>query len=250
MPDTDQISRVAVKVPPFWRKDVAIWFLQVESQFTTANITTEHTKFHYVLGSLDPDVASLISDLLKAPLSETPYSDLKSRLIREFEESDGRKAKKLLTELTLGDKKPSALLREMRSLAGSQIKDDFLKTIFLQRLPENVSAIVTAAGDQLTLEALATLADKVLETTTPGHVYAAASTSLDARIAALEASLTKLTTSLNSVDRSRSRSRSSGPRQRSRSRHSKCWYHFKFGDKAKKCVPPCSQQQENFTNNH
>jgi hypothetical protein len=39
------------------------------------------------------------------------------------------------TELELGDKKPSQLLREMRMLAGTQVKDDFLKTIFIQRLP-------------------------------------------------------------------------------------------------------------------
>ncbi|KAK4874635.1 hypothetical protein RN001_013995 [Aquatica leii] len=61
-----------------------------------------------------------------------------NRFIAEFEESEGQKVNKLLTELELDDKNPSQLLREMRSLAGTQVNDDFLRTIFILRLLINV----------------------------------------------------------------------------------------------------------------
>ncbi|KAK5649567.1 hypothetical protein RI129_000596 [Pyrocoelia pectoralis] len=269
-----RIAAVNVKLPPFWRKDVNIWFLQIESQFFTARITTEKTKYHHVLGSLESDVVSLISDFFKKELSSTPYSDLKARLIEQFEESNNRKATKLLNEMSLGNKKPSTLLREMRSLAGSQIKDDFLKTIFLQRLPDNINAILTATGDSLELDKLATLADKVMETTVPTNNMIAPvssnkliSSGLEQRLTALEsangleqriASLEKAITSLDARLRSRSNSRSN---DRGRSQSSKrknvqqydqCWYHYKYGTKARKCVAPCNfdTKQENLNLDH
>ena len=159
---THQISRVAVKIPPFWSRNVSLWFHQVECQFAIGNITNEVTKYHYVMGSLDSEIASLVSDFISKPMSTTPYSDLKKRLATEFEESEGRKARKLLNELDLGDKKPTALLREMRSLAGNQVTDDFLMNIFIQRLPTSARTVL-AATQEVNLDTLAVLADKIME---------------------------------------------------------------------------------------
>ena len=111
---SEEIARVSIKIPPIWQKNVKIWLLQIEAQFATANITAEMTKFNYIIGSLEPDVAELLSDFLTKPLSNTPYTDLKSRIISEFEESETRKVTKLLMELELGDKKPNQLLRELQ----------------------------------------------------------------------------------------------------------------------------------------
>lgn len=75
MPDTDNvanpatsvrneadIARVSVKIPPIWKKNIKVWFLQVEAQFTTLGITNETTKFNHVVASLEADVVELISD--------------------------------------------------------------------------------------------------------------------------------------------------------------------------------------------
>ncbi|XP_023224221.1 uncharacterized protein LOC111625326 [Centruroides sculpturatus] len=163
--DPVEVARVSVKIPPFWRKNVRVWFTQVESQFAVSNITTEVMKYHHVLGSLDCEIAELVADLISQPLTSTPYTDLKTQLINEFEESESRKAKKLLLEIELGDKKPSALLREMRALAGTQVMDEFLRTLFLQRLPNNVRSVLVTKQDSL--HTLATMADKIMEITSP-----------------------------------------------------------------------------------
>jgi hypothetical protein len=86
-----ELARVSVRIPPVWRKNIQVWFLQIEAQFSTAGITNENTKFNHVVGSRDIDVAELISDFLTRPATATPFTDLKNRLIQEFEESEGRK---------------------------------------------------------------------------------------------------------------------------------------------------------------
>lgn len=83
-----EISHISIKLPPIWRKNIKVWFVRVEAQFATANITREITKFNHVIASLDCDVAEMISDILSRPTSGTPYTDLKNRLIQEFEESE------------------------------------------------------------------------------------------------------------------------------------------------------------------
>jgi hypothetical protein len=45
----EEISRVAVRLPPFWAER----FAQAEAQFSLAGISSERTKFHYVIAQLD-----------------------------------------------------------------------------------------------------------------------------------------------------------------------------------------------------
>ncbi|KAF6208122.1 hypothetical protein GE061_016572 [Apolygus lucorum] len=85
------VARVAIKIPPIWRRNVKIWRMQVDAQFSNSPVTSELTKYNYVLASLDSDVAELISDFLLKPLSANPYKDLMDRLQSEFEISEGRK---------------------------------------------------------------------------------------------------------------------------------------------------------------
>jgi hypothetical protein len=52
-----ELARVSVKIPPVWRKNIQVWFLQIEAQFSKAGITNENAKFNHVVGSLGTDVA-------------------------------------------------------------------------------------------------------------------------------------------------------------------------------------------------
>ncbi|KAF6204129.1 hypothetical protein GE061_002469 [Apolygus lucorum] len=99
----EQIARISIKIPPLWRRNVKVWRLQVDAQFANSPVTQELTKYNYVLASLDGDVAELISDLLLKPLSNTPYTDLMTRLQTEFEISEGRKLLTSPTVLVLGE---------------------------------------------------------------------------------------------------------------------------------------------------
>ncbi|GFX63230.1 uncharacterized protein TNCV_3895551 [Trichonephila clavipes] len=99
------------------------------------------------------------------PPATNKYNALKERLIIEFSDSENKQIRKLLSELQLGDDKPSHLLRKMRVLAsGASLNDNFLKTLWLQRLPSEMQSILSVSSE--TLENLAKLADKIAEVRT------------------------------------------------------------------------------------
>lgn len=268
-----EVARVSVKIPPFFRKNARVWFWQIEAQFQNNQITSELTKYNYLVGNLDTEIAELVTDIIGQNLSSTPYTDLKNRLLQEFEETESRKAKKLLTEMELGDKKPSALLRQMKALAGTNVTNEFLRTIFLDRLPVTARSVLAASSSE-DLESIALMADKILEVISPTqYVYTMQgenphSSPLapnEERLSRLEKTLAEMSLHLTELvkterqPRSRSRSEQSPYRRRSRSnsrkRHKQCWYHFKFGEDARQCNKPCEFQtkttpQENSNSPH
>ena len=55
----------------------------------------------------------------------------------------------------------------MRQLWSGPANDDFLRKLFLQRLPSNVRMTLAPSGSDLTLEKLADKADRIVELATP-----------------------------------------------------------------------------------
>ena len=60
-------NALAVKLPEFWPEDVNIWFTQCDTQFRISKITTEQTKFDYVIQKLDRDTVKRVRDLIANP---------------------------------------------------------------------------------------------------------------------------------------------------------------------------------------
>ncbi|GFY72248.1 transposon Ty3-I Gag-Pol polyprotein [Trichonephila inaurata madagascariensis] len=107
-----------------------------------------------IIAAIDPETLSSVSNILFEPPATNNYNALKERLIAEFSDSENKQIRKLLSELQLGDDKPSHLLRKMRVLAsGASLNDYFLKTLRLQRLPSEMESILSVSPE--TLENLA-----------------------------------------------------------------------------------------------
>ncbi|XP_065055346.1 uncharacterized protein LOC135683893 [Rhopilema esculentum] len=275
------VHAFALKLPPYWPNDPIVWFAQVEAQFLTRNITSQSTKFAYVISSLQPDIAQEIRDILISPLPTNPYEVLKSELIKGTSASEQKRFNQLLISEELGDRKPSQLLRRMRQLLGdNNLENGILKRLFLQRLPQNIQLILASTPDTVQLDELALLADKILEVAPPQPSIASISPSpVDSSVAKeiydLRNQVNSLTTQLatlvtqgrfqpctRSYSRSRSRGRSPATSQSSthrrdasatRPQSSICWYHRQFGSNAHHCTMPCSftannstQQSENY----
>ncbi|KMQ85926.1 hypothetical protein RF55_15255 [Lasius niger] len=241
--------RVGIRSTPFWKSKPELWFVQMEAQFLTAGITTDETKYNYVVQCLDDDLLSEVSDIVLNPPAGNKYAALKDRLIKSFAVSSEKRLRKLLNEVDLGDRRPSQLLRRMRDLAQTGISEDVLKSLWLQRLPQQVQAILTATKHDL--EELSQLADRISDvlpsevnaiTTEPTKTPTADSqlSLLTDRIAQLETRLARST--------SRERQRKNRSRSTSRDKSDYCWYHRRFGNKATKCTRLCgwkSTKQEN-----
>jgi len=64
----------------------------------------------------------------------------------------------------MGDRRPTQFLRHLRTLAGPSVPTDVLRTLWTNRLPPNIQAII-AMHAQVSLDDVAQLADKITEVT-------------------------------------------------------------------------------------
>lgn len=252
----NQVARVAVKPAPFWKADPKMWFARLEAQFSLADITVDSTKFNYVVTAIEPELLNSVSDILIAPPAENQYEAIKARLIAAHSESEESKFRKLLQGLELGDQRPSQLLSRMKNLAGETVGEPLLKSMWLSRLPQNTQSILAALSDDL--PQLATVADKISDLASPATINSTSvsqTSLLEQQMLQLTKQINELTAIVSNGERSRERRNNyfrhdrRRSRSRSRSRRFKepsnnlCFYHTNFGERAKKCSPPCSFQQ-------
>uniref|UniRef100_A0A6P7GDG0 Uncharacterized protein LOC114336780 n=1 Tax=Diabrotica virgifera virgifera TaxID=50390 RepID=A0A6P7GDG0_DIAVI len=137
---------ITVKIPPFWPKYPEIWFLQVENQFTLANITSDATKFNYIVANLDTAYILEVRDIIVSPTANR----------------EQQKIKRLLEHEELGDRRPSQFLRHLQSLAGITVPDNIVRSLWLGRLPPSTQAIL-ATQAKASLGAVAELANTISE---------------------------------------------------------------------------------------
>lgn len=244
--------RVGMKVPPFYAHDPQLWFAQIEGHFVLSGITVDNTKFHYALSYLDAQYAKEVRDIIISPPTQNKFETLKNELIKRLCDSREKEVKQLLTEEELGDRKPSQFLRHLKQLAGTDVPESFLKSIWTSRLPMNMQTLIASQPLALTLESLAELADRIKDLAP--NTLQVASTSRDSamdgmakQIAELTKQVQALASGRNSRPRSNQRANNhfngrSQSHTRSESSYRKypvCWYHSKFGEKSTRCIKPC-----------
>jgi len=158
------IGHMSVKPPPFYRKSPETWFLQLESQFVLAKITSSSVKFHHVLAVLPEDIVAELSIS-----SSTDYNQLKSTVIDHLRENKHTMIQQALSDVSLGDKRPSRFVHEIkRSFTdiGLTPDDAIIKTKLLSALPVQIrSALV--GHDSVSLEQYAAIADSMLSVAQP-----------------------------------------------------------------------------------
>ena len=254
---TVQQAAVTLKLPPFWPADPELWIIQVEAQFRTRNITQDGTKFDYIVGSLSPDTAGEIRDILLHPPETNKYEAIKTALLKKNELSDQKRLQELLSKEELGDRRPTQVLRRMRQLVGEAVLDPkILRALFIQKLPSSVQQIVVTAGEEVELEAMAEMAEKIIEVTTPQISKVSVpdqSSASGSEVALLREEVQQLKRMLSGLSlqqqgsrqRSSSRGRSPYRKPRDVKKYPLCWYHHKFGDKSTKCDSPCSWSSKN-----
>lgn len=261
-------GRIA-KLPKFWKEEPDLWFAQVEAAFRVAHITTDLTKYDYLITNLDAQVLPFVSDIIRDPPAQGKYEAVKSRILTAFAETPERKLRRVLKGQLLGDQKPSHFLQHIKNLAAGQCSEAILQSLFLEQMPEQLRGILAVSQDT-DLTSLAALADKVMELQGSAQVCPIAKETDSQTSQELTKSIQALTKRLDRMNQPR---RSHGDRRRrSRSGHSGqrcliggekdhertnskdhapgkgkrrpfCTYHYRFGMQARNCVQPCQWPQ-------
>ncbi|GFV24490.1 uncharacterized protein TNCV_3863881 [Trichonephila clavipes] len=259
--ETVEVARIALRLPPFWKSNVRLWIAQCDHAFTFSGISSDDTKYSALVANLDAETLSYVSDIVLSPPNSDKYHTLSQRLITQFSDSRLKKLRNCLLTFSY-DEKPSHLLRKMKELSNGQLQDDFLQSLWLQRMPPHIQTVLSASSEPL--DKLAIIADKVSEVVGSSSTICAATTvpppsqssscsaqptmdSLARQIQELSLQVAELTRERNSSRHQRYSSdrRRSHSRSRSVNRGSGiCYYHRRYKEQARKCVSPCAFVQK------
>lgn len=261
------LGRINVRIPAFWPDHPELWFIQLEAQFALQRITSETTRYRWVIANLEPRYATEILDLITTPPENNPYSTIRLALITRLTESRQARLHQLLAGQELGDRRPSQMLRHLRSIDAS-VPENIVRTVWLDHLPEAVRAVVTTQME-MPADQLGQIADSVFDVVgnvriaamsnqrtdlqnnnRPGIIQAAPITdnqSFLPQVSAIEghvAELARQVTAFITHDRrsNRSQNRPQAVQQNNNDVNNGrlCWFHFRFRERARKCIEPCS----------
>lgn len=217
-----------------------------------------------------------VLDVIEKPPATNMYDKLKEILIERHSLSEEKRLEGLLSSNEMGDRKPSEFFRALENLAGpsTQFSKDLILRLWTRRLPGHVNVALLASGKTEVTD-LTTMADKIWEATNNGQISAIAQTqpvcapstfASSSDISQLCSAVAEMVTQFRDMRQELNEMRSIVPtrnpreysRQRSLSRNRfrnrsqsngrrdkpYCYYHFKFGDNARRCTSPCTYKNK------
>lgn len=271
-PQVENVGSANLKLPSFYNKYPCQWFAIAETQFRIRNVNNENSKYECLMLALSQDLIASVFDIIQSindnwnNPNSTPYTTLKEALLERNSLSESQRLESLLKDVDIGDRKPSEFYRALKQTAGQSdsISDKLITQLWMRKLPTQIQVSLKTLPnpDIKTLLSMADSIYEIIQTNNQGQVQAIFSSfeqpqhdhisRLENQIKILTETIEKLNTHPNysnthpnSSNRSRSRYRSRSKSNTNQSNSSGiCWYHDKFGTKAKKCISPC-----NFTKN-
>ncbi|XP_055522613.1 uncharacterized protein LOC129716802 [Wyeomyia smithii] len=254
---------------------IETYFMSLEFWFAASGIGShpqqDSRKYNIVMAQVPPNKLSELRSIIEATPAAEKYTYIKAKLIEYFADSQQRRLQRVLSDMPLGDLKPSQLYNEMKRVAGDSLGDKVLLDLWAPRLPPHAQAAVVAskgnAADKTTIadaivDSMGLRKINVVEYNGQNSAMASSSVMETAAIDPIQelkreiAELTKrlekvLPGQRNARGRSRSHSRVAEQRNSCREREPSvglCWYHRTFGNDARRCRKPCSNGRQSSSN--
>ena len=248
MADTEVNATPAqpLRLPAFTPINPEAWFQRAETIFRNRNITTERKKADTVLEYLPDDVWNMISPWIGSLTDTVDYKDLKKKLLQVYSATPSERAKQFFAHLytDISDMRPSHLLYEMRKLltmpqteSEPQKPIDLLREMVLTTLPPAVRAAIPNASEMDEETFLKVADDLMIAHTAAKRVIAPAAPEPPA--AEEEPPEPHVAPVKNQKQRRPFRRHYHQPQRYL------CYFHWRFGDEAKRCEGPCSRSQKN-----
>ncbi len=276
--DGDARAFRAVKLPAFWTESPDTWFSVVEAQFEAEGLTSSRRKFFCVVATLPLSVARNARHVISHPPAVRPYEKLRDFLTAAHTLTSYERVMQIQALGPLGGRKPSELLNSMLELCPpGEEETEWLRANFLSRLPEKVRILLLE--DEEELRVIARRADRLIAHQGGQHVAAvsnaAGQTEEPSSVNAVQhagrgrgrgrdrrggAVRTAFGRQQQAGSQPSQPQQSSQPQQPSQPRQAQqqhadpspmqlavaasglCRTHFKYGERAFTCFPPCTWQ--------
>lgn len=260
-PARKQLSRQDINANflTFSRQNPTTWFSVTENRFEYLDINSDEDRYWITLKCLGPTFFDELQAFMPSLQPGNKYPALKAEILRKLAQSEHDKLDRLLRESSIGERTPLEYFNTVQSLAAGIMSKDAALRFWWKGLPTDIAISVDPEIHQLDSAAAVAKANRIAEfkkskegklpDTSIAPVEAArplAGTSSEV-LARIEALVTRDT-----------RSRQARPRRfkRSNSRHRPksvnrdertgrlCFYHYEFGDEAKRCRKPCAWKKK------
>ena len=229
-----------IKIPTFLPYAVKLWTHQCQALFALHGVQSEQTKYYQVLASLDAHVIQRITAYVSSPTVGTEFSGLVDALEFAYELTDGEKFDEIMSS-SLGDMKPSQLYDKLHRLWLDDNADTsrVLRHIFLSKLPLPVAVTLKSIpydNSNNFLRAADAMTDQNRR-----QSHQAARSIFNENLS------TTAQTRYNDKYKPRT-DKNAEAGGYSIFPDGFCYYHHKFGEKARKCYSGCSYTTKSKVN--
>lgn len=261
-----QVAARITKFPEFDTSEVEFYFDRVEATFASHGLKNsakdEETKFQYLVQYSEKELSPFVKEVLRNPPTDgsSKYEVVKSKVLSTYVESEETRLRRIFSGQGLNGRKPSLFVQDLRNKGGKDVSEAILRTLLLEQLPDNIRSVL-GISTETDIDKLSKMADRMIELQQPSYSVSAvqrpqdtASTSVTTELLqSIICRLDRLETGrqsrrdnfqARSVSRHRSRQRSKSREQANRQKGF-CFYHSRFGEKARKCEEPCSWRSGN-----
>ena len=277
--DGDARAFRSVKLPPFWTESPDTWFAVVEAQFEAEGLYNSRRKFFCTVATLPLAVARNANHIIVNPPAHRPYEVLREVLTAAHTLSNYERVQQIQALGPLGGRKPSELLNIMLELCPpGEWETEWFRANFLQRLPEKIRILLLEDQDEL--RSVAARADRFVAHQGTGTVAAVASTSQEVEDGGTVAAVSSQSANRGGFrqrgrgqggrgyrgghSRGGQQQQQSGQQQQQGGQQQQqqdgqarqdpspfqlalsasglCRTHFKYGERAFTCFPPCTWQ--------
>ncbi|KAL7306680.1 hypothetical protein TKK_0001353 [Trichogramma kaykai] len=243
--------RKFVTVPAFsaWIHNPKTWFELLEEEFLALNITSDGTKHNALINNLgNAATSSAVAMHVQAYTGPDRYNKLKEFLIQKYTYTTQQQIKKLFSQCTLGDKKPSEFYAELLNNAKDHTPPKTVLLLWAEALPQSIALYIddeVAAGD---VEKAIVKADRIKDRlkVEGAQIFDIKENHGEDPLVKIASSIAALSVKLDKHDSRPSKRSDSPTRSRSQSKirlgHNRnlCYYHYKFKKYAEKCDAPCA----------
>lgn len=251
-----------IPLPTMEDGNIEAYFMSLDFWFSASGVNDDNRKYNTVMAQVPPSKLMELRPIIEALPNLNRYTYIKRALVEHFADSQQRRLQKVLSDMPLGDSKPSKLFYDMSRTSNGALSDAVLIDLWATRLPSHAQAAVAAS--QGTPAERVRIADAVTESMSMrniNQVEAVPSNAADYQWPGLDAIRNEIAAmfrqySSDTRNQSRGRSRSgnrarSGKQDRSQPRRREssienfehCWYHRQFGSKANACKEPCTYKK-------